>query len=108
MAHHGGIDASYPVVWREPPGPSYAGSLVLASDSLTLDGTAAGAREVVVLTFADLAGVRMAGAGEERLGGRSTLVLETKAGRRFEVAAVSGLGLLREVADVLALQIAYR
>lgn len=95
------------MVWREPPGPSYAGSLALASGSLTLDGTAAGTREVVVVTFAELAGVRMAGAGE-RLKGRPTLILQTKTGRRFEVAAVTGLGLLREVADVLALQIAHR
>jgi len=104
---HAGIDASYPVVWREPPGPSYAGSLSLGPGSLTLDGTAAGSREVVLLSFTDLASVRMAGAGEKRLGARPTLVIQTREGRRFEIAAVAGLGVLREVADVLALEIAH-
>lgn len=60
----------------------------------------------MVVRFAELAQVRMAGAGEERLAARPTLVLETRSGRRLQVAAVSGLGLLREVADVLALEIA--
>jgi hypothetical protein len=42
----------------------------------------------------------MAGRGHERLGGRPTLVIVTVR-RRFDVAAVAGLGVLREVADVL-------
>ncbi|MER3410727.1 MAG: hypothetical protein C4305_09395 [Thermoleophilia bacterium] len=62
---------------------------------------------MVVLELSELAGVRMAGAGEEqRLRGRPTLVLDTRSGRRFQVATVSGVGGLREVADIVALQLA--
>lgn len=60
-----------------------------------------------MLSFAELASARMAGAGERRLGGRPTLVIRDRRGRMFEIAAVSGLGVLREVADILALQIVH-
>ncbi len=50
----------------------------------------------------------MAGAGEERLHGRPTLVLDTRSGQRIEVATVTGVGGLREVADILAFQLASR
>ena len=44
----------------------------------------------------------MATAGGERLGGRPTLVLLDRSGRRFRIAAVGGAGVIGEVADVLA------
>jgi hypothetical protein len=92
----------YPIVWCEPAGRSYAGSLDLGSDRLTLDGVSEGDREVVELAYRDLEAVRMAANRAERLGGRPTLLLDAKPRRRFRIAAVGGAGVMREVADTLA------
>ena len=97
------IRGSYPIVWRELHGPTYAGWLSVGPGSLTLDGFGDGAHEVAQVTFDDLLSVRMAAASDERLGGRPTLIIEVKPHRRFQIVAVGGLGALREVADALVL-----
>jgi len=96
------IAARYPIVWREPSGPTYAGSLVLGPDSMTMDGVVNGDRAVIEIPYDDLDRSRMATVGGERLGGRPTLVLHERSGRRFRIAAVGGTGVMGEVADVLA------
>ena len=57
---------------------------------------------MIELAYDDLDGLRMATGGPERLGGRPTLVLHERSGRRFRIAAVGGAGVIGEVADVLA------
>ena len=93
---------SYPVVWCERSGPVAAGSLLLGPTALRLDGVAGGAHATRELRYSELAGVRMAAYGEERLGGRPTLLIEPAGAPALQVASVAGLGVLREVADVLA------
>jgi hypothetical protein len=94
------ITVRYPVVWIEGLGPTYAGSLVLGSTSLTLDGTAGGVRNAVELPYAELERVRMTRARGERVRDEPTLVVEG-GGRSFRVAAVSEAGVMSEVADAL-------
>lgn len=88
-------------MWTESSGPTYAGALLLGPESVTLDGVADGVREVIEVAYVALDGVRMATARDERLGGRPTLVLAERSGRRFRIAAVSGAGVMGEVADAL-------
>ena len=57
---------------------------------------------MIAVAYEDLDGLRMATVGDERLGGRPTLVLLERSGRRFRIAAVGGTGVIGEVADVLA------
>jgi hypothetical protein len=95
------IQARYPIVWFEQPGPTYAGSISLGPASLTLDGVSGGERQIVELAYADLERVRMAGMGDERVSGRPTLVLTARPSRIFRLAAVAGAGVMREVADAL-------
>ena len=57
---------------------------------------------MIELAYGDLDELRITTAGAERLGGRRTLVLHERSGRRFRVAAVGGAGVIGEVADVLA------
>jgi len=98
------IMAGYPVVWREPPGPPYAGSLVFGRQSIRLDGVSEGRREVCELPFGELVRVRSATI-RERLGRRPTLVIEARPARLLELVSITGAGELREVADRLALAI---
>ena len=73
---------------------------------MKLDGVTDAGRVVLEVPYADLERVGMAGGREDRLDGRPTLLLEVKPARRVQVAAVAGLGVLREVADVLVLAMA--
>jgi hypothetical protein len=82
-------------------GHTYAGSLVLGPEFLTLDGVDDGDRSVVELSYRDVARVRMAGTSEERVRGRPTLLVETAPGPSIRIAAVTGAGVLGEVADAL-------
>ena len=53
------------------------------------------------IPFADLRSVRIARGSHERLGGRSTLVLELRDGRVVSIAGVATVGVLPELADRL-------
>ena len=89
-------------MWCESPGRSYAGSLELGPAALCLDGTVEGKREVHEVPYAELSNVHMA-AASDRLEGHPTLVIEAGPERRFQISSVAGLGVLREVADVLVM-----
>ena len=93
--------ARYPVVWCLETGHTYAGSLSLGPSALVLDGVDGGDRNVVELSYGDVARVRMAGTREERVRGRPTLIVDARTGRSIRIAAVSGAGVLGEVADAL-------
>jgi hypothetical protein len=95
------IIARYPVVWCVEAGHTFAGSLVLGPAAFTLDGVVGGDRSVVELSYGDVARVRMVGTRDERVRGRPTLLVDTTAGPSIRIAAISGAGVLGEVADVL-------
>jgi hypothetical protein len=93
---------SYAVIWREGNGPSYAGKLELGAAALHLRGS--GPRSSLArrdIPYADVAGVRIARAPTERLNGGPTVVLDRRAATPIVVGAVSGVGVVSELADLL-------
>jgi hypothetical protein len=93
--------ASYPVLWSEPDQAPVTGTLTLRRDTVELDGGRGGQLVQRSIARRDLAGVRVGRAGDGLLGGRSAIVVE-----RHDAPAVLvrplGLGLLNELADLLA------
>ena len=94
---------TYAVIWQENGFPPYAGKLVVGRRRLSLEGSATGARQSLHrLLYDEIARVRMGRAPEERLEGRSTVVLERRQGAPLRIATVNGVGETNEVADVIA------
>jgi hypothetical protein len=93
---------SYAVIWREGNCPSYAGKLELGAAALHLRGS--GPRSSLArrdIPYADVAGVRIARAPTERLNGGPTVVLDRRAATPIVVGAVSWVGVVSELADLL-------
>lgn len=91
---------SYAVVWRGPDGVAQPGRLAVADAALRFEG-GRGRLSTLTVPYSDLAAVRPARLAE-RLGGRPTLVLERRDGRRpVRLAAVGGAGTVAELLDRL-------
>lgn len=94
---------SYALVWREEGGPLYAGKLELGPDALRVQGSSPeGLVASRAIAYAKLIGVRIGRAPTDRINGRPSLVLDRGAGRPISIAAVSGAGVVHEVAQLLA------
>jgi hypothetical protein len=94
---------SYAVIWREGNGPLYAGKLELGAAALRLRGS--GPRSSLArrdIAYADVAEVRIARTPTERLNGSPAVVLDRRAAAPIIVAALSGVGVVFEVADLVA------
>lgn len=89
------------MVWRELEGPAFAGSLTLGPDGIRLDGTSGAFHETRELPLADIVATRIA-TSRDRLDGRPTLIIDLSGRRRIQVAAVAGIGVVREIGDALA------
>jgi hypothetical protein len=99
---------SYAVLWREGDGSVSVGKLVLGPTSLRLE-TGAGRSRVSskVLRYAELATVENA-APADRIRSRPT-ALVTRGGRdRLAIAAVDGMGTVREIVERLTAQLPLR
>ena len=95
---------NYAVVWRENAGPLYAGRAELSTRALVLAGAAPGGLvSVRRLLFEEIRQVRFGRSQAERLGGRTTLLLELDDGAT-KIAPLGGAGALHELADDLARQ----
>jgi hypothetical protein len=92
----------YAVVFREHGGPSLAGSLEVAPDSLRLVGGAGKSARTLEVSLNDIADVRIGRRLVDRINGYRTLVLERSQLPAVEVAPVKA-DLLHELADLLAL-----
>ncbi len=94
---------SYAVVWREESGPQYVGKLELGPDVLRVQGSSSqGFVGVRTIAYADLVGVRIGRTPDEQVNGQRSVVLDRSAGRPISIAAVSGVGVVHEVAHALA------
>ena len=99
---------SYAVLWREGDGPVCAGKLVLGSSSLRLEtGTGRTRATSMVFRYAELATVGSA-APVDRIRSRPTAILERRERDRLTIAAVDGVGSLREIVEQLAAQLTLR
>jgi hypothetical protein len=95
--------ASYAVIWREEGGLSYAGRLELGSSELRLLGS--GPRSTLArvrVPYGDVVAVRIGRSPAERLDGARSVILERRAGAPVMIGAVSGVGVVFELAEVLA------
>lgn len=94
---------TYAVIWLEPGFPPYAGKLVVGRRRLSLEGSATGARQSLHrVLYEEIVRVRMGRAPEERLEGRSTVVIERRQGGPLRIATVNGIGETSELADTIA------
>jgi hypothetical protein len=96
------MKASYGVIWQNG-GTLNAGKLELEPSAVRLEGTdSEGSSFVEELAYRDLAGVRIARGGADRLDGRPTLVLERSDGQDLRVASVAQSGIVSELAEKLS------
>lgn len=93
---------SYAVVWRKGQGPVVAGRLQLGTCGVQLCGGLLSAPEAHDLRYADISSVRLSRSSEERVRGRPSLLLELVSLDCFFVAAVGSIGVVAELADLIA------
>jgi hypothetical protein len=92
---------SYAVLWREGDGPVEAGKLVLGPTSLCLEtGSGPGRVSSRVLRYAELTDVGSA-TPAERISARPTALIDRGGRDRLAIAAVDGLGSVREIVERL-------
>lgn len=82
-------------------GPSRPGRLDLAGELLTLSGGSRESPRTHEIGLADLADVRIGRRPSERIGGRTSVVLELRDGRVVSVVGFAPLGSLYELAERL-------
>jgi hypothetical protein len=88
---------TYAVTWHNGGG-LHSGSAALRAKALHLDA----GDDHVEVRYAELSGVSIARAANERIAGRPTLVLERRDGRTVRLASVAQLGIVSELAERLA------
>ena len=90
------------MVWREGTDePLARGSLELRARGLRLAGMTGTLPATRDVRYSELAGVRVARAAADRIGGRPSLVLEPRVGRPISIASVAEPGALSELAERL-------
>ena len=91
------------VIWSEDRGPAFAGRLELVDSEATLWGRdRSGVEWSACFDCADLVDVRVERLGAVRLTTGPTLVLEHRAGRRYDIGSINGVGVLGELAEQFA------
>ena len=92
-------ELSIPVLWSVDRGPHVAGRLDLYGDRLRLDGGSRDDRRTLDVDGAEIAAVRIAREGGERIEGRPVLLVELRGGSVLSVAGLQTLGTLHELAE---------
>ena len=90
---------SLAVMWSEDGGPARPGRLELAGSTLRFEGGSHGAAHGREVPLADVARAYVGRKPEERIGGRSTLVLELRAGGTLRMAGVGRPAALGELTE---------
>lgn len=94
---------SYPVLWREEKGPTYAGTIEFGSPDLILEGSCHGRQPSRrTIRYGALAGIHMTLAPEESIYRKLTLVLELRGGGAVELASLDGDGTVRDLEAQIA------
>ena len=97
------METSYAVKWREPGGRTFLGRLVFTPQALVLEGRNGDERGVTrTIGFDEVRGFRVGRAGDERLDGQPTLVIERAGGDWVITSKVVHAGVLQELIDRLA------
>lgn len=95
------MQKSYAVLWRDGDGPISAGKLVLGPTSLRLEtGSGSGRASSKVIRYAELTSVANA-ALADRIRSRPTAVVDRSRRDRLSIAAVDGMGSVREIVERL-------
>jgi hypothetical protein len=97
------MESSYGVVWREGTLPIASGKLELRVDGLRLDGMAGGRPVSRDLAYDSIVTVRVGRSAADRISGRPSLVLERRSGLPIAIASLLQLGVVAEIAELLAL-----
>jgi hypothetical protein len=99
---------SYAVLWREGDGPVSAGKLVLGPTSLRLEtGSARSRASSTVLRYAEFETVENA-ALADRIRSQPTALVTRSGMERLAIAAVDGMGSVREIVERLTAQLTLR
>jgi hypothetical protein len=94
--------SSYAVLWREGDGPVRVGKLVLGPTGLRLETGAGRVRASSrVLRYSELTGVGTA-VPADRIRERPTAFVDRSGRERLRIAAVDGMGSLREIVERIA------
>jgi hypothetical protein len=88
----------YAVVWRTGAGPSTSGRLELGADEVVLEA----AEQELRIPLEELSSVEIGRGPGERINGEKSVILERRSADRVLVAALGGLGLVGEIAELLA------
>lgn len=92
-------ELSLPVMWSEHDGPARPGRLDLSSSTLRLEGGSRDGAHTCELELTEIARAYIGRTQAERIGGRTTLVLELREGGTLRVTGVERPGAVRELAD---------
>lgn len=93
--------SGYAVIWRNGDGPVVPGVLLLAADAVRLRGGVSGRTVEHAFPYGALSDVRLTHDAAERVQGLPSLLLEV-CRDRFFVAAIGGIGIIAELADLIA------
>lgn len=93
---------SYAVVWRKDDGPVVPGQLALEERVIRLLGGGRNRPVEHALPYDMVQAVRLAHRPDERIHGNPSLLLEAKTLERYLIAAIGGLGVVAELADMIA------
>ena len=89
---------SYAVTWTGKTGRVHAGKLEIGDEALTLEGGSA--RQTI--PYGDLAELHVGRTPDERLQGRTALVLTRRRGETLHVTSLNGVGEIVEIAELIA------
>jgi hypothetical protein len=92
---------SLPVIWSEGGGAPRPGRLDLSPRGLTLAGGSRVAPEQREIALGEIGVARIGRHARDRVGGRAALVLALRDGRTINVASLSTIGTLHELAERL-------
>jgi hypothetical protein len=95
------MGASYPVVWREGPGPLAVGKLEFLAGDVRLDGLAGTEPAVREVPYETVVEVRVERSARGRIEGRPTVVLERAGDPPIAISTVVQPGLVGEIAEML-------